>query len=95
MKPKLNTYTPSPPYWCCADSNIQTERATRFPRTDSRWRFCISTDNGSYYINTSGIWACPEAIGQIKADSVYTFTVDGWYESSFWGAYPYIVKVHK
>lgn len=55
----------------------------------------VTTDNGTYHIKTDGLWACPEAVGQIKPDSTYTLTVDGFCQSSFWGIYPYIVKVDK
>lgn len=60
--------------------------------TDIYW--LVTTDNGTYHITTDGFWACPEAVGQIKVDSVYTFTIDG-YKSSFWGIYPHIVSVSK
>ena len=61
--------------------------------TDIYW--LVTTDNGTYHIVTDGLWACPEAVGLIKVDSVYTFTVDGFYQSSYWGVYPYIVGVSK
>lgn len=61
--------------------------------TDIYW--LVTTDRGTYHITTDGFWPCPEAIGQLKVDSTYTLTVDGWCKSSFFGIYPHIVKVEK
>lgn len=59
--------------------------------TDIYW--LVLTDRGSYHLRTDGLWACPDAVGKLKEDSTYRITVDGWFSSSFWGIYPYIVKV--
>lgn len=60
---------------------------------DTNIYWLVTTDNGSYFVTTSGLWACPEAVGIIKENNQYTFTVDGWFKSSILGEYPYIVKV--
>lgn len=52
------------------------------------------TDSGTFTIETEGLWACPEAIGKLKKDSIYTLTIDGYIESRFLGIYPNIVKVN-
>ena len=53
----------------------------------------VTTDHGTFAIETSGLFPCPEAVGKIKPDSCYRLTVDGWFESSFLGVYPNIIKV--
>lgn len=75
------------------EKQVKTSGSKESFNTDIYW--LVTTDRGSYHIVTDGLWACPEAVGQIKADSIYTLTIDGWFESSFWGMYPYIVKVRK
>lgn len=59
--------------------------------TDIYW--LVVTDKGSYHLRTNGLWACADAVGKLKVDSVYNITVDGWFASSFLGVYPYIVEV--
>ena len=55
----------------------------------------VTTDKGTYHVVTEGLWACPEAVGKLKVDSTYRLTVDGWFQSRFLGAYPYIVNVEE
>ena len=75
------------------DKQIKQCGSTKSFSTDIYW--LVTTDNGVYHIVSEGIWACPEAVGQLKVDSTYTLTIDGWGKSSFLGMYPYIIKVDK
>lgn len=73
------------------DKQVETSGSGDTFSTDIYW--LVVTDNGSYHIRTDGLWACPDAVGAIQKDSVYSLTVDGWFSSSFLGVYPYIVGV--
>ena len=75
------------------DKQVKQSGTAKSFSTDIYW--LVTTDNGVYHIVSDGLWACPEAVGQLKIDSTYTLTIDGFCESSFWGIYPYIVKVEK
>lgn len=73
------------------DKQVITSGSNKSFSTDIYW--LVITDKGSYHLRTDGLWACPDAVGKLKVDSVYNITVDGWFSSSFLGVYPYIVKV--
>lgn len=73
----------------------QVEQSGSAEDFSTRIYWLVATDKGAYHITADGLWACPEAVGQLKADSTYTLTVDGWIRSPFFGIYPYIVKVSK
>lgn len=75
------------------DKQIEQSGTSKSFSTEIYW--LVTTDKGTYHIATDGFWACPEAVGQIKPDSTYIFTIDGLYQSSFYGVYPYIVNVEK
>lgn len=51
----------------------------------------INTDKGTFQVETSGLWACPEA-ASLKVDSTYTVTINGFFKSSFLGVYPFITE---
>lgn len=52
----------------------------------------INTDKGTFQVETSGLWACPEA-ASLKVDSTYTVTINGFFKSSFLGVYPFITEI--
>lgn len=71
----------------------QTEQSGSAKSFSTIIYWLVITDRGTFHITTDGLWACPEAVGCLKPDSTYILTVDGLYQSSFFGVYPYIVKV--
>ena len=71
----------------------QVEQQGSSESFSTRIYWLVVTDNGTYNITTKGLWSCPEALGKLKEDSTYLLTIDGFYESSILGLYPYIVKV--
>ena len=54
----------------------------------------VSTNEGTYSIYPSGMWAYPQAVGMLKADSTYTIKVEGPH-MPFFGEYGRITKVVK
>ena len=73
------------------DKQVKTSGSGESFSTDIYW--LVVTDKGSYYLRTDGLWTCPEAVGMLKVDSTYNITVDGWFSSTFFGQYPYIINV--
>lgn len=61
-------------------------------RTETYW--LVSTDAGTYSIQPSGMWAYPQAVGMLKADSTYTIKVEGPH-MPFFGTYGRITNVTK
>lgn len=61
-------------------------------RTETYW--LVSTDVGTYSIQPSGVWAYPQAVGMLKADSTYTIKVEGFHMPLL-GEYGRITKVTK
>lgn len=61
-------------------------------RTETYW--LVSTDAGTYSIQPSGVWAYPQAVGMLKADSTYTIKVEGPHMPLL-GEYGRITKVTK
>ncbi|MCM1147309.1 MAG: hypothetical protein NC344_05675 [Bacteroidales bacterium] len=60
--------------------------------TDIYW--LVVTDKGTFHARTGGYFVCAEATA-LQKDSTYTLTIDGFFQSSFLGVYPFITKVHK
>ena len=75
------------------DKQVEQSGDAKSFSTEIYW--LVTTDKGAFHIKSDGLWACPEAIGKLKVDSTYILTVDGFCQSSFWGIYPYIVKVER
>ena len=75
------------------DKQVETSGTKQSISTRIYW--LVVTDKGSFHIVTDGLWACPDAVGRLQIDSVYNLTIDGFYQSSFLGVYPYIVQVNK
>lgn len=75
-----------------SDKQVVTSGDKEHFSTDIYW--LVVTDHGTYQARTDGFFPCAEAIA-LQKDSTYTFTIDGFYQSSFLGIYPFITKVHK
>lgn len=73
------------------DKQVETNGSGESFSTDIYW--LVVTDKGAFHLRTDGIWACADGVGKLKEGCTYHITVDGWFSSSFWGVYPYIVNV--
>lgn len=56
------------------DKIQETKGSSEDFHTDVYW--LVSTDQGTYSIQPSGIWAYPQAVGMLKVDSIYSITVE-------------------
>lgn len=72
----------------CTVYSIEKIQDIREKHTEIYW--LVSTDKGTYSIQSSGMWAHPELLGKIKVDSTYIFTVEG-FNVPFLGEYPRII----
>lgn len=74
------------------DKQVKTSGNKDHFNTDIYW--LVVTDKGTFHARTDGYFGCAEAT-TLSKDSTYTLTIDGFFQSSFLGVYPYITKVHK
>lgn len=74
------------------DKQVKTSGDKDHFNTDIYW--LVVTDQGSFHVRTDGYFGCAEATA-LQKDSTYTLTIDGFFQSSFFGVYPFITKVHK
>lgn len=74
------------------DKQVKTSGDKDHFSTDIYW--LVVTDRGTFHARTEGLFGCPEATALLK-DSTYTLTIDGFFQSSFLGVYPFITKVHE
>ncbi len=74
------------------DKQVKTSGDKDHFNTDIYW--LVVTDRGTFHARTDGYFGCAEATA-LQKDSTYTLTIDGFFQSSFLGVYPFITKVHK
>lgn len=74
------------------DKQVKTSGNKDNFTTDIYW--LVITDQGTFYARTDGYFGCAEATA-LQKDSTYTLTIDGFFQSSFLGVYPFITKADK